>query len=97
MPPSPRIPAFAPTRARNDGLQRKNDGLQHKKDATGLLPSRPNFCNSLVQAPRAPWLRSLEVSLAGDPSEVTALGVRHWITSFRCWWKPQYRQGIAVC
>jgi hypothetical protein len=23
-------------------------------------------------------------SLAGDPSEVTALGVRHWITSFRC-------------
>ena len=23
-------------------------------------------------------------SLAGDPSEVTALGTRHWITSFRC-------------
>jgi hypothetical protein len=22
-------------------------------------------------------------SLAGDPSEVTALGKRHWITSFR--------------
>jgi hypothetical protein len=24
------------------------------------------------------------LSLAGDPSEVTALGERHWITSFRC-------------
>jgi hypothetical protein len=22
--------------------------------------------------------------LAGDPSEVTALGTRHWITSFHC-------------
>ena len=25
-----------------------------KKDAAGWLPSRPNFCNSLVQALRAP-------------------------------------------
>ena len=25
-----------------------------------------------------------KTSLAGDPSEVTALGIRHWITSFRC-------------
>lgn len=24
------------------------------------------------------------LSLAGDPSEVTALGMRHWTTSFRC-------------
>ena len=31
-----------------------------QKDATGMLPSRPNFCNSLVQALRAPWLRSLK-------------------------------------
>jgi hypothetical protein len=27
---------------------------------------------------------SPKTSLAGDPSEVTALGKRHWITSFRC-------------
>ena len=31
----------------------------------------------------AQW-QSVNFRLAGDPSEVTALGVRHWITSFRC-------------
>jgi hypothetical protein len=39
--------------------------------------------HSLVQALRAPFAKP-EKSLAGDPSEVTALGKRHWITSFRC-------------
>jgi hypothetical protein len=35
-------------------------------------------------------------SLAGDPSEVTALGVRHWITSFRWLWEPQYSSESAA-
>jgi hypothetical protein len=40
--------------------------------------------DSLVQAPRAPEgkLGYADKSLAGDPSEVTALTMRHWITSF---------------
>ena len=59
-------------------------GDSPNKNAAGWCPPRPDCCNSLVQALRAPCLRSLEESLAGDPSEVTALGVRHWITSFRC-------------
>jgi hypothetical protein len=29
-----------------------------------------------------PWPELDQHDLAGDPSEVTALGVRHWITSF---------------
>src|SRR4051794_41821086 len=32
---------------------------------------------------RAPRCQAINASLAGDPSEVTALGKRHWITSFR--------------
>jgi hypothetical protein len=32
---------------------------------------------------RAPRCQAFE-GLAGDPSEVTALGKRHWITSFHC-------------
>ena len=38
-----------------------------------------------------------KTSLAGDPSEVTALDTRHWITSFRCWWKGQYKRRICRC
>ncbi len=52
------------------------------KNATGLLPSRPNFCTRWSRAESA--LSQAQVSLAGDPSEVTALGKRHWITSFHC-------------
>jgi hypothetical protein len=53
------------------------------KGAAGWIPSRPIFRNSLVQALRAPSGQAL-TGLAGDPSEVTALEIRHWITSFRC-------------
>jgi hypothetical protein len=49
----------------------------------GIAPVAPQFLHSLVQALRAPFAKPIE-SLAGDPSEVTALGKRHWITSFRC-------------
>jgi hypothetical protein len=40
--------------------------------------------DSLVQAPRGARskLGYATMSLAGDPSEVTALAMRHWITSF---------------
>src|SRR4051812_41539003 len=37
-----------------------------------------------LRAPQCQAHRKLRESLAGDPSEVTALGKRHWITSFRC-------------
>jgi hypothetical protein len=38
-----------------------------------------------------------QACLAGDPSEVTALDTRHWITSFRCWWENDYRKRISPC
>ena len=37
---------------------RHEELFQIKKSATGWLPSRPNFCNSLVQALRAPWCQA---------------------------------------
>jgi hypothetical protein len=43
----------------------------------------PTFVLAGPGAESAP-LQSLKIRLAGDPSEVTALGERHWITSFRC-------------
>jgi hypothetical protein len=52
------------------------------KGAAGC-PVAPQSLHSLVQALERP-LRSPKTGLAGDPSEVTALGKRHWITSFRC-------------
>jgi hypothetical protein len=74
-------------RSLTHGLRRANGapGMtdSHKKDATGWLPSRPNLCKLAGPGLRAPRCQAQE-SLAGDPSEVTALGVRHWITSFRC-------------
>jgi hypothetical protein len=51
------------------------------KGAAGF-PVAPQSLHSLVQALRAPFAKP-KTSLAGDPSEVTALGKRHWITSFR--------------
>jgi ABC-type branched-subunit amino acid transport system substrate-binding protein len=57
--------------------------MQPKKDATGWPRRVPTLANSLVQALRAPCCQA-HTGLAGDPSEVTALGKRHWITSFRC-------------
>jgi hypothetical protein len=44
-----RIPLF-----RSRAAARVESGASHKKDATGWLPSRPNFRNSLVQALRRP-------------------------------------------
>src|ERR1700730_14757833 len=53
------------------------------KRRDGIAPVASQHSCSLVQALRAPVCKAKK-SLAGDPSEVTALGVRHWITSFRC-------------
>jgi hypothetical protein len=66
-------------------------GLQWPQNASGTkTKKRDGDCPvafqplySLVQALRAPCCQA-ETGLAGDPSEVTALGVRHWITSFHC-------------
>ncbi|SHH58814.1 hypothetical protein SAMN05443248_5312 [Bradyrhizobium erythrophlei] len=44
-----RIPLF-----RSRAAARVESGASQKKDATGWLPSRPNFHNSLVQALRRP-------------------------------------------
>jgi hypothetical protein len=54
-----------------------------KKGAARLLPPRPN---SYLAGPGAetPVAVLFKKSSAGDPSEVTALGIKHWITSFRC-------------
>jgi hypothetical protein len=45
-------------------------------------PVAPDF---LLAGPglRAPRCQAFSQSSAGDPSEVTALEIRHWITSFR--------------
>jgi hypothetical protein len=88
-PKSPGIsrqPGYArlrlPARERQDLIVGDSVAKQNKK--------RDGICSRRVQhlflagpgAESALW-QSVK-SLAGDPSEVTALGVRHWITSFRC-------------
>jgi hypothetical protein len=70
-------------------------GLKIKRRG-GMAPVASQLLHSLVQALRAPCCEA-QRSLAGDPSEVTALGIRHWITSFHCWWKQQYMQRISLC
>jgi hypothetical protein len=52
-----RIPQF-----RSRAAARVESGAFHKKDATGWLPSRPNFRNSLVQALRRPVAKLCELS-----------------------------------
>jgi hypothetical protein len=46
----------------------------------GRLPAAFQPLNSLVRRRERP---QSQISLSGDPSEVTALETRHWITSFR--------------
>src|SRR3954451_23740465 len=54
----------------------------HKKTRRDCSRRVPTF---VLAGPGAESARcQAKTSLAGDPSEVTALGVRHWITSFRC-------------
>jgi len=53
---------------------KKRDGMAPVASQL-LFLAGPGAESALVQSVK---------SLAGDPSEVTALGVRHWITSFRC-------------
>jgi hypothetical protein len=53
---------------------KKRDGIAPVASQL-LFLAGPGAESALVQSVK---------SLAGDPSEVTALGVRHWITSFRC-------------
>jgi hypothetical protein len=62
---------------------RARPGNDSKQKRGGIAPAAFRFLYSLVQAPRTPFCQAQE-ALAGDPSEVTALGKRHWITSFRC-------------
>jgi hypothetical protein len=73
--PESRDSGFSPAGCPGSTIEQKGRG--------GISPVASQFLYSLVQALRAPCCEALE-SLAGDPSEVTALGVRHWITSFRC-------------
>jgi hypothetical protein len=52
------------------------------KNAAGWLPPRLTLelAGPGLEAPRC----QAKIGLAGDPSEVTALETRHWITSFHC-------------
>jgi hypothetical protein len=85
---------FAKSKARNPIMHRAaqiadplglpgNDVVFQTKRRDGMAPVASQLLCSLVQAPRAPCCKA-QIRLAGDPSEVTALGVRHWITSFHC-------------
>lgn len=55
--------------------------LIHNRKGRGTLYAAP-FLFSLNQADRPPYPKPF--GLAGGLSEVTALGIRHWTTSFRC-------------
>jgi len=57
-------------------------GLSTKTGAAGLFPSRPLLLK--LAGPGAESALQAKLCSAGDPSEVTALGKRHWITSFHC-------------
>jgi hypothetical protein len=72
--------ATLPIGAAGSGCERIS--TQKQKGAAGLLPPRP-FVYLAGPGAETPVAKP-EQSLAGDPSEVTALGIRHWITSFRC-------------
>ena len=67
-----------------------------KKDATGMTPSRPNFCNSLVQALRAPCcqaqIRPGGRSQRGDSAWCKTLD--HLLPLLM---KHQYRHRIGAC
>ena len=56
-------------------------GRSQGKGAAGK-PRRARFLARWSRAEAAP-MPSFGQSSAGDPSEVTALEIRHWITSFR--------------
>jgi hypothetical protein len=75
----------SPTCARSGNLPQAGlaaAGARDNKKTRRDCSRRAATFISLVQALRRPLPSSR--SLAGDPSEVTALGIRHWITSFRC-------------
>ncbi|MGY8681489.1 hypothetical protein Q2941_27420 [Bradyrhizobium sp. UFLA05-153] len=61
-----------------------------KKRRGGEDPVAPDLLSRWSRAESAP-LPGFTSSLAGDPSEVTALEIRHWITSFRWFRDTQYR------
>src|SRR5436309_11143330 len=54
-----------------------------QESAAGWLPPRSNSC-ARWSRPESARSQTFKQGLAGDPSEVTALGIRHWITSFHC-------------
>jgi hypothetical protein len=54
-----------------------------QKGRGGIAPVAPRFF-ALAGLGAESALLTGQTGLAGDPSEVTALGIRHWITSFRC-------------
>jgi hypothetical protein len=58
-------------------------GMTETKKRDGIAPVASKFCFLAGPGAESALWQSVK-SLAGDPSEVTALGVRHWITSFRC-------------
>ena len=65
-----------------DGRDKPGHDEPGKAKGAAGCPVAPHLLNSLDQGRERP-MPSPKTSLAGDPSEVTALGKRHWITSFR--------------
>jgi hypothetical protein len=59
-----------------------------KSKRGGKPPAAFQSSCSLVRRRERP---QSQISLSGDPSEVTALETRHWITSFRCCWEGYYK------
>ena len=80
------------------GRSRRHEQVATNKKARRNFSRRAPTFELAGPGLRAPRCQASKCEgLAGDPSEVTALGKRHWITSFRCWWKQQYRQRICRC
>ena len=78
---SPPIRAH-PLRGARAGTPR-NDESSGKKRRGGMAPVAPQLLKLAGPGAESALCQALR-GLAGDPSEVTALGKRHWITSFRC-------------
>jgi len=71
------------TGSREENASKKARHDHKRQRRGGKNPSRPLCC---LAGPglEAPFVAEPKVkSSAGDPSEVTALGERHWITSFQ--------------
>ena len=69
-----------PIAARSHQAQQSLPNKKARRDGSRRAPIVARWS----RAESAPMPDPKTQGLAGDPSEVTALGIRHWITSFHC-------------